>query len=228
MNPVGPENELATYIDQTLLGPTVTRDRLIEWAGRSVEFPFASLCVPPWLVGDAYRIAEPRGIPICTVIGFPHGTSTGPSKVAETGQALQDGATEIDMVMNVGALLSGDETEVARDIGAVVAAVEDENVPGALVKVILSVPLLTDERIVAGCRLSVEAGASFVKSSTGFEPTTVTPDAISLMRRSVPQGVGVKASGGIRTREEAIAFIEAGANRIGSSSGIVIASGTVL
>lgn len=215
---------IASFIDQTLLGPSVTRQQAREWVELSVLHPFASLCVSPWLVPQTVEIALERGIPVCTVIGFPHGIHAGSVKAYEAAQALDAGAIEIDMVMNVGAFLSGDEGVVADEIAAVASEIGRAAVPGSLLKVILCSAFLSDEQLTAACRLVVDAGADFVKTSTGYEHQGASEAHIRLMRATVGPDFGVKASGGIRDSESARAMIDAGANRIGTSRGIEIAA----
>ena len=213
---------IATFIDQTLLGPSVTRQQAAEWAELSVVHPFASLCVSPWIVPQTVRIASASGVPVCTVIGFPHGAHTAAVKSYEAARALSEGAVEIDMVMNVGAFLGGDVGIVSDEVAAVASEIERAAVPGSLLKVILCSAFLSDDQIVATSRLVVDAGADFVKTSTGYEPQGATETHIRLMRQAVGPEFGVKASGGIRDLVSARALIAAGADRIGSSRGLEI------
>lgn len=213
---------MASFIDQTLLGPSVTRQQAREWAERSILHPFASLCLSPWLVPQTVRIASETGVPVCTVVGFPHGIPLGSVKAYEAARALEDGAVEIDMVMNVGAFLSGDVGIVADEIAAVASEIGRAAVPGSLLKVILCSAFLSDEKLTAACRLVVDAGADFVKTSTGYEHQGATEAHIRLMREAVGPDVGVKASGGIRDLKTARSLLAAGADRIGTSRGLEI------
>ncbi|HFR3770232.1 TPA: deoxyribose-phosphate aldolase, partial [Streptococcus suis] len=186
------------------------------------EYDFASVCVnPTWVAYAAKRLAGTE-VKVCTVIGFPLGANTPAVKAFETKDAIANGADEIDMVINIGALKSQNYDLVLEDIQAVVEASGDK-----LVKVIIETCLLTDEEKVKACQLSQEAGADFVKTSTGFSTGGATVVDVTLMRQTVGPDMGVKASGGARTYEDALAFIEAGATRIGASSGVAIMNGAV-
>jgi deoxyribose-phosphate aldolase len=217
-----PDQSLAGFIDHTLLKPDATPDQIAQLCFEARKHGFASVCVnPSWveLCAQLLKGAEPK---VCTVIGFPLGASTPEVKAFETQQALDNGATEIDMVINIGALKARDLHLVARDIRGVVMTAHARH---ALVKVILETSLLTDEEKTLGCLLSKEAGADFVKTSTGFSTGGATVADISLMRRVVGPNVGVKASGGVRTYEDAESMIQAGATRIGASAGVKIIQG---
>ncbi|GAA4706133.1 deoxyribose-phosphate aldolase [Brevibacillus fulvus] len=212
--------DLNKYIDHTLLKPEATKAMIEQLCKEAKEYQFASVCVnPAWVKLCAQLLADSQ-VKVCTVIGFPLGATTTAAKAAETRDAIANGADEIDMVLNVGALKSGERDVVEQDIAAVVAAAD-----GRLVKVILETGLLTDEEKVLACQLSVKAGAHFVKTSTGFGPGGATVEDIALMRKTVGPTIGVKASGGVRNREAALAMVEAGATRIGASAGIAIVSG---
>jgi len=208
------------YIDHTLLKPESTQAMIDELCAEAKEHDFASVCVNPFWVKRSAELLAGTDVKVCTVIGFPLGASTTTVKAAETRDAIGNGATEIDMVLNVGALKSGDLETVREDVTAVKAAAGD-----VLLKVILETGLLTDEEKVAACKLCVEAGADYVKTSTGFGPGGATVEDIALMRKTVGANVGVKASGGVRDSEAALAMIEAGASRIGTSSGVSIVTG---
>jgi deoxyribose-phosphate aldolase len=213
-------SELAAVIDHTLLKPGATAVQIEELCAEASANGFRTVCVNPFrvrLAAELLRGAEPD---VCSVAGFPLGASTTEVKVAESARAVRDGAAEIDMVMNIGALLSGDERVVGDDIAAVVRASE-----GRAVKVIIEAALLTDEQKVTACRLAVEAGASYVKTSTGFGPGGATSEDVRLMRETVGDAVGVKAAGGIRDARTALAMLEAGASRIGASASVAIVEG---
>lgn len=209
--------ELAKYIDNTLLKPAATSAQIEELCKESMEYSFASVCVNPVHVKLAAKMLAGSGVKTCTVIGFPLGANSSATKAFEAKQAVEDGADELDMVINIGALKAGDDKTVLEDIKAVVRAGD-----GKLVKVIIETALLTDEEKVRACRLAVEAGANFVKTCTGFSGGAANVHDIALMRKTVGADIGVKASGGVRTRADAIALIEAGASRIGTSSGKAI------
>ena len=210
--------EVASLIDHTLLKPDATRDQVDKLCDEAARHAFKSVCVNPTWVGHAARRLTGTGVEICTVIGFPLGATMPDAKAHEARRAQDDGATELDMVLNVGRLKSGDDAAVRDDIAAVVGAAR----PGVLVKVILETCLLTDEEKVRACRLSREAGAHFVKTSTGFSSGGATAHDIALMRRTVGSGLGVKASGGVRTRDDVMEMVKAGATRIGASAGVAI------
>ncbi len=184
------------------------------------EYDFASVCVNPTWVALAAESLKDSDVKVCTVIGFPLGANTPAVKAFETKDAISNGADEIDMVINIGALKTGNYDLVLEDIKAVVAASGDK-----LVKVIIEACLLTDDEKVKACQLSQEAGADYVKTSTGFSTGGATVADVALMRKTVGPDMGVKASGGARSYEDAIAFIEAGASRIGASSGVAIMNG---
>ena len=216
------DENLSQYIDHTLLKPDATEDQIAQLCYEARKFNFASVCVNPANVSLCAELLKGCPVKVCTVIGFPLGASATEVKVFEAENAIQHGATEIDMVINIGALKSKDLELVAKDINAVVVASHSK---GAIVKVIIETALLTHEEKVTACLLSKEAGADFVKTSTGFSGGGATAEDIALMRRSVGPSVGVKASGGVRTREDAEKMIEAGATRIGASAGVKIVKG---
>lgn len=212
---------IASMIDHTLLKPESTKDQVEVLCQEAKEFTFASVCVNPTWVQYSSELLKGTEVKVCTVIGFPLGASTPETKAFETKDAIEKGATEVDMVINIGALKSGDFELVKRDIEAVVAASKGK----ALCKVIIETCLLTEEEKVKACQLSVEAGADFVKTSTGFSTGGATVEDIALMRKTVGPDIGVKASGGVRSVEDAQAMIEAGATRLGASSGVKIVQG---
>ena len=212
--------QLAKMIDHTLLRADATRNELTKLTEEAKQYQFASVCVNPGWVSYAAEQLKGTGVDICTVIGFPLGASTSETKAFETKDAIAKGATEVDMVINIGALKDGKDDVVEQDIRAVVEAAA-----GTLVKVIIETCLLTDDEKVRACQAAVRAGADFVKTSTGFSTGGATPEDIALMRRTVGPDVGVKASGGVRSLEDMQKMIEAGATRIGASSGVKIMQG---
>ena len=214
--------QIARLIDHTLLKPDARREDVIKLAKEAKEYRFASVCVNPAHIETAYEILkETPEVKVCTVIGFPLGASTTETKVFETNDAINRGATEVDMVINIGALKDKDDELVLQDIKAVVEAAQGK----ALTKVIIETCLLTDEEKIRACELSVKAGADFVKTSTGFSTGGATAEDITLMRKAVGPDVGVKASGGVRNLEDVEKLVEAGTTRIGTSSGIAIVNG---
>lgn len=208
---------LAKYIDHTVLKPEATKDDVLRLCREAKEYGFCSVCVNSMYTALAAKELEGSGVKTCVVVGFPLGAMSTQAKAFETKEAAKDGADEIDMVIAVGALKEGDLDYVKQDIGAVVESAGD-----AKVKVIIEACLLTDEEKVIACHLAKSAGADFVKTSTGFSSGGATVEDVALMRRTVGEDMGVKAAGGIHTREEALAMIDAGANRIGASAGIRI------
>jgi len=215
-----PDDEsLARMIDHTLLKPDATADKIAQLCFEAKKYHFASVCVNPTNVKLCADLLLGTDVKVCTVIGFPLGATSTEVKVFETKNALDNGATEIDMVMNIGALKAGDNDLVARDIHEVVKA---SHAADALCKVILETALLTDEEKVIACLLAKEAGADYVKTSTGFSSGGATVHDVALMRKAVGPELGVKASGGIHSHEEAEQMIAAGATRIGASAGIKI------
>jgi deoxyribose-phosphate aldolase len=210
-------NNLASYIDHTLLKADATEAQITRLCEEAREHRFASVCVNPRWVALCAQLLAGSGVRVCTVIGFPLGASSSAIKAAETRQAVADGADELDMVISVGDLKAGNYEFVRTDIRGVVKAAE-----GRTVKVIIEACLLTDEEKSLACKLAMAAGADFVKTSTGFSTGGATVADVKLMRAAVGPNFGVKAAGGIRTRKDALAMIEAGANRIGASAGIAI------
>ncbi|MFE4354036.1 deoxyribose-phosphate aldolase [Peribacillus butanolivorans] len=213
----------AKLIDHTLLKAEAKKEDIIKLCEEAKQFGFASVCVNPTWVAKSAEILHDTDIKVCTVIGFPLGANTPETKAFETKNALENGATEIDMVINIGALKDKNDELVERDIRSVVEAVNKKTI----VKVIIESCLLTDEEKVRACEISVKAGADYVKTSTGFSLHGATVEDVALMRRSVGPNIGVKASGGVRNLKDIEAMVEAGATRIGSSSGVQIFTGKV-
>ncbi|WP_042356593.1 deoxyribose-phosphate aldolase [Bacillus rubiinfantis] len=215
---------IAGMIDHTLLKADATREQVEKLVSEAKQYSFASVCInPTWVRTAAELLKDTPKVKVCTVIGFPLGATTPESKACETRNAIENGAQEVDMVINIGALKGKQYDEVEQDIRAVVEAAQGK----ALVKVIIETCLLTDEEKVKACELSVKAGADYVKTSTGFSTGGATVEDIALMRKTVGPTIGVKASGGVRSREDALAMIEAGATRVGASSGVAICKGEV-
>lgn len=214
-------NNVAKMIDHTLLKADATKGQIEKICAEAKEYNFASVCVNPTWVKLSSDLLNGTEVKVCTVIGFPLGASTPETKAFETKNAIENGATEVDMVINIGALKGGDNELVERDIRAVVDAAKGK----ALTKVIIETCLLTEEEKVRACELSVKAGTDFVKTSTGFSTGGATAEDIALMRKTVGPDLGVKASGGVRSAEDAQKMIEAGATRIGASSGAAIVNG---
>lgn len=211
-------NDLAKYIDHTALKANTTEEDIIKLSAEARKYGFASVCINPCWIPLAAQQLKDSSVNVCTVIGFPLGANTPETKAFETRDAIEKGAGEVDMVINVGALKAGLNAKVEEDIRAVVDAADKK----ALVKVIIEACLLTDEEKVTACQLAVRAGADYVKTSTGFSTGGATAADVRLMRETVGPSIGVKAAGGIHTKSEALAMIEAGATRIGASSGIKI------
>ncbi len=210
---------VATMIDHTLLKPDATRADIEKLCREAAEFHFATVCVNPVWVAESARLLRGSGVGVCSVVGFPLGATNSDVKHYETRRAIFDGAAEIDMVINVGALKSGDLRTVERDIEAVV---EPCRQCGVTSKVIIEAALLTDDEKIAACTLSKAAGADFVKTSTGFGPGGATAADVALMRRVVGAEMGVKAAGGVRDLEGLKAMVAAGASRVGASAGVKI------
>ena len=214
------KNALAKYIDHTLLKPDATEAQIEQLCAEAREYGFASVCVNSCYASLAARLLAGSDVAVCCVIGFPLGAATTAAKAFEAADAAQNGATEIDMVINVGAAKDGRWDDVEADIAGVAAAIEGK----ALLKVIIETCLLTDAEKIEACQAAVRAGADFVKTSTGFSKAGATAADVALMRKTVGPEIGVKAAGGIRTYADAMAMIEAGASRIGASAGIAILS----
>ncbi len=215
----GAPTSIASMIDHTLLKPDATRPEIEELCREAAQFKFATVCVNPTWVTLSARLLAGSGVGVCTVAGFPLGASTADVKAYEARRAIFDGAREIDMVMNVGALKSGDLAAVERDIASVTAPCRD---CGVLSKVIIEAALLTDAEKVTACTLAKAAGADYVKTSTGFGPGGATAGDVALMRRVVGSEMGVKAAGGIRDLASLKAMVAAGATRVGASAGVKI------
>jgi deoxyribose-phosphate aldolase len=216
------DGQLAHMIDHTILKPDATQDEIAQLCFEARKYSFASVCVNPSYVKLCNDLLEGSDVLVCTVVGFPLGATPTEVKVFETQQAVREGADEVDMVINVGALKSRDYELVERDIASVARACHAGN---AILKVIIEAALLTDEEKVAACQLAKVAGADFVKTSTGFGPGGATAEDVALMRHVVGPAMGVKAAGGIRTYEDAKKMIAAGASRIGASASVKIMQG---
>lgn len=211
--------ELARLIDHTLLAPGATRDEIVRLCEEARTHGFATVCVNGVWVREAAVALDGSAVRVCAVAGFPLGASATRVKRYEAEAALDDGAVEIDMVLDVGGLKGGDDARVRDDVEAVAEAVHAR---GGLLKVILEMGLLSSDEKVRACWLAVAAGADFVKTSTGFGPGGATVADVELMRRTVGPAIGVKASGGIRTLEDALALVAAGATRLGTSRGVAL------
>ena len=215
----GPAGDVAGLIDHTLLKPDATRADIERLCREASQFRFATVCVNPTWVAPASRLLAPTSVGVCSVVGFPLGATTPDVKHYETRRAIFDGAREVDMVINVGALKSGDLRLAARDIEGVTLAARDG---GVLSKVIIEAALLTDEEKVTACTLAKAAGADYVKTSTGFGPGGATAADVALMRAVVGSEMGVKAAGGVRDLAALNAMVAAGATRVGASAGVRI------
>ncbi len=216
------DGTLSHMIDHTLLKPDATQDEIAQLCYEARKHDFASVCVNPSYVKLCSDLLKGSDVLVCTVVGFPLGATSPESKAFEAQKAVRDGATEVDMVINVGALKSRDYEAVERDIAGIARASHAGN---AILKVIIEAALLSDEEKVAACQLAKVAGADYVKTSTGFGPGGATVEDVQLMRRVVGSGMGVKAAGGIKTREDAERMIAAGASRIGASASVKIVQG---
>ena len=210
---------IAALIDHTILKPETTSAQIRQLCEEAMQYKFASVCVNPFFVPLAAELVRGSAVKVCSVAGFPLGATTTDAKVFEAQEAIQHGAREIDMVMNVGALKSGDDSTVEDDMRRVVGACHRGS---AICKVIVENCLLTDAEKIRACKIAVSAGADFVKTSTGFSAGGAAVDDVALMRKTVGPRVGVKASGGIRTLEDLKKMVAAGATRIGTSSGVKI------
>lgn len=204
----------AKLIDHTLLKPNATKEQIHKLCEEAMEHGFCSVCVNPAFVPYCAEVLKDSDVKVCTVIGFPLGANETEIKVAETRLAIAHGADEVDMVINVSALKDGEDDKVYHEIRALREASE-----GKILKVIIETCLLTDEEKVRACVLAKKAGADFVKTSTGFSTGGATPEDVALMRKTVGPEMGVKASGGVRSHDDLVAMVKAGANRIGTSSG---------
>ena len=214
-------NNMAKYIDHTILNADATEKDIQRICIEAKEYNFKTVCINPGWVDYAAHLLKGTDVGITTVIGFPLGANTSEIKAAEAKQAVEKGVSDVDMVINIGALKNEDYTTVLNDIKAVVNAVDGK----AIVKVIIETSLLNKTEKIRACELAKQAGADFVKTSTGFSTGGATIDDVKLMRATVGPKMGVKASGGVRSYEDAVAMIEAGATRIGASSGIAIVQG---
>jgi deoxyribose-phosphate aldolase len=212
-------NSIAGLIDHTLLKPDATPDKIAVLCEEALKYHFASVCVNPCNVSLCADLLKGSAVKVCTVIGFPLGANVSATKAFETRQAIEEGAAEVDMVINIGALKAGNDTLVEEDIRTVVNEAKKRK---ALSKVIIETSLLTEEEKVRACQLAKKAGADFVKTSTGFSGGGATVADIALMRKTVGPEMGVKASGGVHSLEEAQALVAAGATRIGASAGVKI------
>jgi len=214
---------IAALIDHTILKPGATRNDVVKICREARQYGFASVCVNPYWVPLVRAELAGSAVKVCTVVGFPLGATSTEAKVAETAVAVRVGATEIDMVINIGALRSGDQDAVRQDIRQVVQTADEA---GAIVKVILETALLDDAQKATACTLAKQAGADFVKTSTGFSTSGATAHDVALMRGVVGPGMGIKAAGGIRTLSDLRAMTAAGATRIGASASIKIVEAT--
>ena len=210
---------LNTYFDHTLLKPEATNEQIDALCKEARQYDFYSVCVNTCYVSRCYDALRDTDVKVAAVVGFPLGACTTQSKVFETKEAFMDGASEVDMVLNVGKFRSGDNDYIRDDIRAVAEAAHSF---GGIVKVILETCLLSDEEIVEACKLSMEAGADFVKTSTGFSTGGATAEDVALMKKTVGDHLQVKASGGIRDYDQCMKMIEAGADRIGASASVKI------
>ncbi|MFZ2489725.1 MAG: deoxyribose-phosphate aldolase [Anaerolineae bacterium] len=211
--------QIARMMDHTLLRPDATQNEVFKLCNEALQYHFASVCVNPTWVALCADMLASSPVKVCTVIGFPLGATLTDVKAYEAAQAIGNGAREVDMVQNIGALKSGDYQLVADDVAAVVRTAHDL---GATVKVIIETALLTEEEKIKSCEIAQAAGADYVKTSTGFAAGGATASDVALMRRVVGSSMGVKASGGIRTAQDALAMLEAGASRLGVSASIKI------
>jgi deoxyribose-phosphate aldolase len=212
---------IAKTIDHTLLKADAKKEEIEKLCEEANRYGFASVCINPSRVKQAAELLRGSEVKVCTVVGFPLGATITEVKAFETKTAIEHGATEVDMVINIGALKDGDFDTVEKDIRAVVASAQGK----ALVKVIIETSLLTNKEKKKACELAVSAGADYVKTSTGFSAGGATEDDVILMRETVGPKLGVKASGGVRSQRDAMTMIKAGATRIGASSGISIVTG---
>lgn len=215
------KEELSILIDHTILKPEASKEQVRKVCDEALKYGFASVCINPGRVKLVAELLKGSSVKVCTVIGFPLGATTSRVKAFETTDAINEGAQEVDMVINIGKLKDKDYDYVKEDIKAVVEVAKGR----ALTKVIIETSLLTDEEKVIACKLAKEAGADFVKTSTGFSGGGATPADIKLMRDTVGCEMGVKASGAVRSYEDAVAVVKAGASRIGASASIAICEG---
>ncbi len=221
-HPAPSRAQMAGMIDHTVLKPEATREMIFKACAEAREYGFASVCVNPWYVATVASGLAGSGVAVCSVVGFPLGASISEVKAFEAERAIVQGANEIDMVLAVGALKAAEYGAVRDDIAAVRSRCRTG---GAILKVIIEAALLTDAEKIVACRLIVEAGAEFCKTSTGFGPGGATEHDVRLMRAAVGPGLGVKAAGGVRTWDQAVTMVRAGATRIGASAGPAILAG---
>ena len=207
--------KLSKYIDHTLLQADATKEQIVELCKEAKEYDFASVCVNPSWIDVAKEELQGSDVKVCVVIGFPLGAMTKDAKVFEARDAIEKGADEVDMVIHIGKLKDGDDAYVTSEIKAIKEAVGDH-----VLKVIIETCLLSDEEKVRACLDAKQAGADFVKTSTGFSTSGATVEDVALMKKTVGEGVSVKSAGGVRTKEDMMAMIDAGADRIGTSRGV--------
>lgn len=212
------KEEIAVMIDHTILKADAGEDKVLEICSEAKKYGFASVCINPCHVAFAAKQLKDSSVKVCTVLGFPLGATTSEVKAFEALDAVKNGAQEVDMVINIGKLKDKDYGYVSKDIKSVVESVKGK----ALVKVIIETCLLTDDEKITACKLAKDAGADFVKTSTGFSTGGAKEEDIKLMRKAVGKDMGVKASGGIRSYEDAVRMVEAGASRIGASASVSI------
>ncbi|CAM4378870.1 deoxyribose-phosphate aldolase [Bacillus manliponensis] len=211
----------AKLIDHTLLKPDTKKEAIITLCEEAKKYGFASVCINPTWIETAAELLKGTDVKVCTVIGFPLGANTPETKAFEAKDAIEKGATEVDTVINIGALKDKNDELVERDVRAVVEAAKGK----ALVKVIIEASLLTEEEKVRACELAVKAGADYVKTSTGFSTGGATVEDVALMRKTVGPEIGVKPSGGVRSEQDLESMVKAGATRIGTSSAIALLNG---
>lgn len=211
--------DIARYIDHTILKQTTVMDDVKKLCSEAVEYKFAAVCVPPPFVKSSKSLLIQSDVKVSTVIGFPFGYSVAKAKLAEVERAIEDGADELDVVVNISALKSGSWNYLEAEIKLLISKIHSNN---RIIKVIIESGILSDEEIKRCCNIYSQAGADFLKTSTGYAEAGATLHAVQLMRVSLPSGIKIKASGGIRSYEAAKEFIEAGADRIGSSAGVAI------
>ncbi len=211
--------DIAAYIDHTVLRPTTTLADVTQLCDEAGQYRFAAVCVPPPFISNAKGLLQHTSVKVATVIGFPFGYSVAEAKLAETLRALEDGADELDVVINLSALKSGSWNYLGTEMKPLTTAIHKQE---KLIKVIIESGLLTDEEIIRCCDLYSSLKVDFVKTSTGYAQTGATLEAVQLMRANLPSGIKIKASGGIKSYADAKKFIDAGAERIGTSSGVAI------
>jgi len=210
---------LAGYIDHTLLKADTSKEAIVQLCNEAKEYGFFAVCIPPYWVREAKSLLKGSAVKIATVVGFPMGYSHSPAKIEECKRAVDEGANEVDLVINIIALKQGDWNYLKNELTSATAMI---HLRGAKLKVILETGLLSDEEIIKACQLCKEMGADFVKTSTGFNGEGATVHVIELLRKNLPSSIKIKASGGIDSKEKALALIKAGADRIGSSKSVKI------